>query len=74
MPETVCTCEDWFPHYVKSIPMCFNCELPLSKERSDISASFWETCSPEDFRQAGMYNKSKLRAAFSAWLSVRAPQ
>jgi hypothetical protein len=57
MPEKLCRCEDWFPHYEQSAHMCWDCDLPLSKERSDIAAKFWETCCPGDFRQAACITK-----------------
>jgi hypothetical protein len=70
MLERLCKCEGWFPHYEKFPPICWNCDLPLSKERSDIASKFWEICCPEDFRQGNMYEKTKLQAVFYAWQAI----
>jgi hypothetical protein len=57
---SLCTYEDWCPYYDKS-PMCLYCKLLLSKERSDMAASFWESYS--SVRGGRMYNTSIHEAA-----------
>lgn len=64
-----CSCEQWLPSYDGAL-MCYHCKLPLSKERAEIAASFWQDYRPSEFYEGGMYNVSKLELCFKKWRAI----